>query len=51
MPSLQSGRFQRWRLVNSGYRAAVDLQFVDLASMLPTDKCELQLLAKDGTCW
>lgn len=46
--AVQAGRYQRWRLVNTGYRAMVDLTVLDPATGLPTDKCDLQLLAKDG---
>lgn len=46
--TMQAGRYQRWRLVNTGYKALVDLVVLDPATLLPTNSCDLQLLAKDG---
>ncbi len=45
---LQSGQYQRWRLANTGYRRILDLQILDPDTQLPTDQCEMLLLAKDG---
>lgn len=47
-PHPQSGKWQRWRTVNTGYRSFVDLQILDPATNATTDQCEMQLLAKDG---
>lgn len=46
--TMQAGRYQRWRLVNTGYKALVDLVVLDPATLLPTNSCDLQPLAKDG---
>ncbi len=46
--ALQSGQYQRWRLVNTGYRRFLDLQILAADTSQPTKQCELLLLAKDG---
>lgn len=43
-----SGKWQRWRLIHTGYKRYFALQIIDLATNSPTDACQLQLLAKDG---
>ncbi|GAB4816408.1 hypothetical protein N2152v2_003454 [Parachlorella kessleri] len=45
---MESGQYQRWRLVNTGYRRFLDLQILDADTSQPTKQCELLLLAKDG---
>ena len=44
---MEAGRWQRWRLVHSGYKYFLDLQIMD-ATGSPAAACELLLLAKDG---
>ncbi|KAI7838549.1 hypothetical protein COHA_007692 [Chlorella ohadii] len=46
--TMEAGRYQRWRVVNTGYKGLVDLVVLDPATLLPTNSCDLQLLAKDG---
>ncbi|GAB4816399.1 hypothetical protein N2152v2_003445 [Parachlorella kessleri] len=45
---LESGQYQRWRLVNTGFRRFLDLQILDAETSKPAKECELLLIAKDG---
>lgn len=45
---MDKGRYERWRLVFTGYTLWSDLQILDAATKQVTNDCELLLVAKDG---
>ena len=44
----QMGHILTWPHPSAGYKALVDLVVLDPATLLPTNSCDLQPLAKDG---
>lgn len=45
---IQSGKWQRWRLVHTGIKRYFDIQIIDPETNAPTKDCEIKLIAKDG---
>ncbi len=45
---MDKGRYERWRIVSTGYTMWTDLQLLDAATKQVTNDCELLLVAKDG---
>ncbi|MEN9380038.1 MAG: hypothetical protein RJB15_1731 [Pseudomonadota bacterium] len=45
---MDKGRYERWRLVSTGYTMWTDLQLLDSTTRKLTNDCELLLVAKDG---
>ncbi len=45
---MDKGRYERWRLISTGYTSWTDLQLLDADTKQLTNDCELLLIAKDG---
>ena len=46
--TMESGVYQRWRVLHTGYKNWADIQILDPSTKTATNDCELLLLAKDG---
>ncbi len=46
--TMEAGVYQRWRVLHTGYKNWVDIQILDASTKMPTEDCELSLIAKDG---
>lgn len=46
--TMPAGGWHRWRIMNAAIQNILSLAFIDPATQLPVNKCEMRMFAKDG---